>query len=401
MKKIATSVMMLTCGICGAAAAQEVSVDVSAGASVSTNPFLYADSKTVGAGTLDVRPMVVWENESGRTALDGNLRLVQYSSRYGNDFSGRVGVTSNQRLNERTTLRMASYYQTSRSVVQDGFFFPIEAPLDPGSMPDPTIPPIDTSIAGLRTRRQHASASVDISHAIDERSSVDAGLSLDGAFVDRNVGFDYQDLSGHVGYQRQLSERTAVTASVSAGRVNYLGRKIGDSRIISPQIGLRQQINSRVSLIAGAGISNVRMDVEGGRKVSRTSFSGNIGLCDQGLNRTMCLSAERSARPTALGGVSNVTAVAVTYNAQLSEKDHLAFSGRYGRTDQGVAAGFPLQTRVSDIVGASATYSRKMSDRVSLNVTPAYTKIYGDTQGRRDANYSLMVGVTVRFGKLR
>lgn len=403
MRKIASSVLVLACGLCGTVQAQapQATVDVSAGASVSTNPFLYVDSETAAAATLEVRPMIIWENESGRTSFDGNLRFAQYSKRYGNDFSGRVGVVSSQKLDERTMLSMVASYQTSRSVVQDGFFFPIEAPLDPGSIPDPTIPPVDTSIAGVRTRRQNASASIGVNHAIDERSSIDAGLSLDAAFVDRNVGFDYRDVSGHVGYQRKLSERTTLTASVEAGRVDYLGRRIGDSTIISPQLGLRQQLNSRLSLIAGAGISYVRTDVGTGSNRGRTSFSGNVGLCDQGLNRTLCVSANRSAQPTALGGVSNVTAIAVTYDAQLSEKDRLAFSGRYGRTDQSGANGFPLQTRITDIVGASATYSRKLSDRVSLNVTPAYTKLYGDTQGRRDANYSLMVGVTVRFGKLR
>lgn len=403
MRKIASSIMMLACGLFGTAQAQEpqVTVDVSAGASVSTNPFLYVDSKAAAAATLEVRPMIVWENESGRTSLDGTLRLAQYSQRYGNDFSGRAGVASNQKLDERTTLSMAGFYQTSRSVVQDGFFFPIEAPLDPGSIPDPSIPPVDTSIAGVRTRRQNAGASIGLSHAIDERSSVDAGVSFDAAFVDRNVGFDYQNLSGHIGYQRQLTERTALTASVSVGRVNYLGRRVGDSTIISPQLGLRQKLNSRLSLVAGAGFSYVRTDLVTGVRSGRTSFSGDVGLCDEGRNRTLCVSANRSAQPTALGGVSNVTAIAVNYDAQLSEKDRLAFSGRYGRTDQSGEAGFPLQTRITDIVGASATYSRKLSDRVSLNVTPAFTKIYSNTQGRRDANYSLMVGVTVRFGKLR
>lgn len=403
MKGIVSSALLLAAGLNGAAAAQQpqVTVDVSAGGSVSTNPFLYVDSETAGAVNLGVRPVILWEDEVVRTIIDGDLRLAQYTRRYGSDFSGRIGVASDRKIDERTTLRIASTYQSSRSAVQDGFFFSLEEPADPNSSPVPEIPPVDTSIAGIRTRRQSASASIGISHTLDEVSSFDAGISLDGAFVNDNAGFDYRNLSGQFGYQRKLSENLSLTASVQGGLVDYIGRRTGDSTIISPQIGIRQQLNSRLSLVAGAGISYVSTDVGTGRNRGRVTFSGDVGLCDRGLNQTMCVTASRSAQPTALGGVSSVTAVAVNYEVELTRNDRLAIAGRYGRTDQNGNTGLPLQTRITDIIGASATYSHKLNDRVSLVVTPGFTKIYGDTQGRRDANYSLMVGVTIRFGKLR
>src|SRR3546814_16324814 len=136
MKGIVSSALLLAAGLNGAAAAQQpqVTVDVSAGGSVSTNPVLYVDSETAGAVNLGVRPVILWEDEVVRTIIDGDLRLAQYTKRYGSDFSGRIGVASDRKIDERTTLRIASTYQSSRSAVQAGFFFSLEAPL--GSAPE-------------------------------------------------------------------------------------------------------------------------------------------------------------------------------------------------------------------------------------------------------------------------
>lgn len=404
MRKIASSALLLAYGwLPSTASAEEpqVTVDVSVGGSVSTNPFLYVDSETAAAANVSVRPLILWEDERGRTSLEGNLRLAQYSNRYGSDFSGRIGIASDRMLDEKTSLRIASSFQSLRSAVQDGFFLTGLDPLDPGATPVPDIPPVDTSIAGVRARTQSASASLGVAHTIDELSSIDAGISLNAAFVNNNAGFDYRNLSGQFGYQRKLSEQLTVTANVQGGLVDYIGRRTGDSTILSPQIGVRYQLSSRLNLVAGAGISYVNTDLGIGGHAGRVSFSGNIGLCDRGLDRTFCMTASRSAQPTALGGVSSVTAIAANYDVVLTSVDRFSIAGRYGRTDQNGNSGLPTQVRITDIVGASATYSRQLSDRTSLTVTPGFTKIYGDTQGRRDANWSLMVGLTVRFGTLR
>ena len=95
-----------------------------------------------------------------------------------------------------------------------------------------------------------------------------------------------------------------------------------------------------------------------------------------------------------------MTAVAANFDVVLSQKDRVSFAARYGRTDQNGNSGLPTQFRATDIIGVSGTYSRRLNDRMTFTVTPSYSKIYGDTQGRRGSNASLMVGVTVRFGKL-
>jgi hypothetical protein len=91
--------------------------------------------------------------------------------------------------------------------------------------------------------------------------------------------------------------------------------------------------------------------------------------------------------------------VAANYDLVLTEKDRISFAGRYGKTNQGTNVVLPLQTVISEVVGVSATYSRKLNDRMTFTVSPSYTRIFGDTQRSR-SNASIMAGVTVRFGKL-
>lgn len=404
MRKLASSTLLLVCSSLPAVARAEepqVTVDVSVGGSVATNPFLYTDGETAGTVTLGAHPTVVWADEVGKTAIEGDLRLSQYTNRYGSDLSGGVDVTSERMLDEKTTLRLAAAFHSLRSAVQDNFLLVGEDPLNPGLDPVPEIPPVDTTTAGTRGRTQTANASIGVTRVIDEVSSIDAGIGLNASFFDTAGTFDYRTLSGQVGYNRKISQQLTVTATLQGSLVDYRGGSIGDSKIISPQIGIQQQLTPRLSFVASAGISYVMTNIGTGTDTKRTTFAGSVGLCNRGLDQTFCVTASRSAQPTALGGVSSVTSIAANYDVVLSQKDRLSLAARYGRTSENGNIGISPLTRISDIVGASATYGRQINDRLTFTVTPAYTKIYDDVQGRREGNASLMVGLTMRFGKLR
>lgn len=403
MRKIASSIVLAVYACCSPMAyAQyepQIGVDVSVGGGVSTNPFLYADGKTAASANIDIAPYVVVEDELGATRINGNLRFTQYSKFYGNDVSARIEAATERRLDERNTVRVAASAQRLRSAIQDGLIFESGGGSQgPGPLLPPTVPIIDTTLAGTRARITSLSTSFGLSHILNERSSLDAGIELNGTYIDEGAGFDYRSVSSHAGYRRQLTQRTTVTFDTQLGFVDYLSRRTGDSMIVSPRVGIQQQLTNRLSVVADAGISYVRTDVGGGDRSNLVSFAGSVGLCDRGPNRTLCLSGGRSAQPTALGGVSTVTTASLNYNAQLSRIDRVSMSARYGRTNQD-GAGLPV-VRVTDFIGVSATYARDLNDRLAFTVTPGYSKIFDDTQ-RRSANYSLMVGLTMKFGKRR
>lgn len=401
LKNLASSVMAAVCA-CGAATAfaqspPEMTLDVSVGGGVATNPFLDSNGKTAGSVTIGVSPSVFVEDELGESRLSGDLRLTQYFQHYGSDISGALEAATIRKLDERTQLQITASARTSRSALRDGLLFSSA----PGDTPGPLVPPLspilDTTLAGTRARTTSIGTTIGIAHQLDELSGVNAAIELNGTYIDKGAGFDYRSASFSVGYQRQLSPRTTVTMGTQVGAVDYLGRRLGDSLIVSPRAGVQQQLSDRLNLVADAGISFVRTAVFGGHS-ERVTFAGSLGLCDRTPNRSLCLSGSRSAQPTALGGVSTVTTAALNYDARLSRVDRVALGARYGRTNED-GAGLPL-VRVTDFVGASATYSRDISERVALTVTPSYAKLFDDLQPR-SANYAIMFGLTMKLGKRR
>ena len=401
LKSLASSLMAAACA-CGASMAfaqspPEVTLDVSVGGGIATNPFLDGNSKTSGSATIAISPSVVVDDGLGETRLSGDLRLTQYLQRYGSDVSGALEAATTRKLDERTQLQIAASARTSRSALRDGLIFASS----PGDTPGPLVPPLspilDTTLAGMRARTTVIATTISIAHRLDEVSGINASVELYGTYIGKDAGFDYRGISTFVGYQRQLSPRTSVTLGTQVGGVDYLGRRTGDSLIVSPRAGVQQQLSDRLNLVADAGISFVRTAVVGGHS-ERVTFASSLGLCDRSPNRSLCLSASRSAQPTALGGVSTVTSAALNYDARVSRVDRVSLGARYGRTNED-GAGLPL-VRVTDFVGASATYSRDISERVALTVTPSYAKFFDDLQPR-GANYALMFGLTMKFGKRR
>lgn len=411
LKNLASSLLAVGCA-CGASTAfaqsppestapaqspPEMTLDVSVGGGVATNPFLDSDGKTSGSATIAISPSVFVQDDLGETRLSGDLRLTRYLQRYGNDASGTLNASTTRKLDERTQLQLAASARTSRSALRDGLIFASPPSDAPAPLVPPVSPVLDTTLAGTRARTTVLATTISIAHRLDEVSGVSAGVELNGTYIGKDAGFDYRSVSAFLGYQRQLSPRTTVTLGTQVGGVDYLGRRLGDSLIVSPRAGVQQQLSDRLNLVADAGISFVRTAVTGGHS-ERVSFGGSLGLCDRTPNRSLCLSASRSAQPTALGGVSTVTTAALNYDARLSRVDRVALGARYGRTNED-GAGLPF-VRVTDFIGASATYSRDISERVALTVTPSYAKFFDDLQPRR-ANYAIMFGLTLKFGKRR
>lgn len=402
MKKLASSLagMLLICQahVAFAQSEPEATLEVSVGGGLSTNPYLDSEAETAGSVTLSVSPSIIYEDELGDTRLGGNLRVSQYTNRYGRDIAARLEASTRRMLDELTSVSISSSVQTARSAVQDGLIFDNSAMPGAGPLEPPEVPVIDTTIAGTRSRVTNVVTSLGLSRGLDEVSSANATISLSGTYIGDDVGFDYRDASLQLGYEYKLSARTSLTAGSQFGVVDYLGRRTGDSLIVSPRVGISQQLSDRLSLVAEAGISYVDTDVGAGLHSKNISFAGSIGVCDRGRNQSFCLSAGRSSQPTALGGVSTVTTASLSYDRQLSAVDHFSLSARYGRTNQD-GRGLPLP-RVTDLVGGLATYTRKLSARVALTVTPSYSKIYDDFQ-KRSPNFALMIGLTVILGKQR
>ena len=127
LKNLASSLLAAGCAS-GASAAfaqspPEMTLDVSVGGGVATNPFLDSDSKTSGSATIAISPSVFVEDDLGETRLSGDLRITRYLQRYGNDASGTLNASTTRKLDERTQLQIAASARTSRSALRDGLIF--------------------------------------------------------------------------------------------------------------------------------------------------------------------------------------------------------------------------------------------------------------------------------------
>lgn len=375
-----------------------LTIDLSFGGVADTNPFLLTNGDSAVAATVKVEPKVVWKNESSSATIDSSFRLSQYTNKYGRDEAARIGAQAQMQMDERTSISTRAGFQSSRSTLQDSFFLNSSDPFDPGFVPE--VPLTDVTVAGRRVRVNTFDASVGVDHILSPSDSISISAVTSYSKFSDGVGSDYRTGFGNLQYSRRLSERTSVSASVNAGVADYIGRNAGDAKIVSPQFGIQHQLSERVSLNASAGVSYASIDDGVGARNGNTYISGQFSLCDRGVRSSFCGSMSRSAEPTALGGISAVTSVAINYDLKLSLKDRFSISGRYGRTDRSSDPLFSAVRRKSEVYGAQIIYTRHFTDRVSLDIMPSLTKIY-EPLVNRDPNYSIMASIRIRLGKLR
>jgi hypothetical protein len=375
-----------------------VIIDVSANGAADSNPFFEPDGDPAFSATLQVDPKVYWEDETTSVVLDASLRMTQYLQNYGNDIGGRVGVLARKQLNTRTSLNASAGFQSSRSRVQDFFLGSIDAPLDPVEFPDVTF--TDVTTAGRRNRVQTLDASVGIDHILSEEDTVSfVGMTSYSRFSAPDQR-DFRTASLGTRYRRQLSERTSVNAALTGTIADYLGTNNGDARIISPLVGIENKVDERISWTASVGVSLASVDDAFGEASNNTYLTGAFSICDKGIQSALCGSVSRSAEPTALGGIRAVTNVAVVYDKQLSQKERVILSGRYGQTSQGSTPLLLPGEQNSKIYGVAGTYSKEINDRLSFVAAPSVTK-YIQNGVRDETNYAITIGIRLRLGKLR
>lgn len=390
--------IMLLPGIAQAQTTPSVTVDVSLGGTADSNPFLETNGASTVSATLKVEPRVYWEDETTSVAVDGSLRVTQYMQRYGNDIGGRIGAQVRKQLDKRTYLAASAGFQSSRSTLRDDFLADLNGSLDTAKFPALVFN--DLTIVGRRTRVMTLDAYVGLDHTISEDDAVNVFGTTAYSRFGESTESDYRTGTLGLRYRRRVTERTSATAGVTATVADYIGLNNGDARIISPQIGIENKIDERLSWTANLGVSIASVDNE--QRMARTSayLTASLSLCDKGVKSALCGSLTRSAEPTAFGGIRPVTNVAFSYERQLTLNDRLSVSGRYGRIGQSSNPALVAQPRDSELFGLSATYNKSVNDRFSLFVSPSFTKVV-EKLARNESNYSVTVGVKLRLGKLR
>lgn len=371
-------------------------IDVALTGRVSRNPFgvdaNQGDATTV-AISPDISPWLTLSDPDTRAEFHGDLLIDQYARRYGTDTTGFADASLVQNLSPGLTMRAGAHY-TSSNIGVHNLLLNRQVAADVVGTPGELLP--DVTTAGTRTRINTINARLGFDIAASQRDHFT--IDFNGSRTRTSVpgSSDYLYGTATLGYDRQVAEHTSATLTLQLSDVNYVNKLEGDGIIFNPQAGVKQQLGPNWELSISAGASIARIKRASGVSDSFTTFSGNARLCDRLSNGQFCLSAARTAQPTAIGGVSASTDATAELDLTLSREDRISATARYSRVDQSTA----LPGRTTDFVGGWVTYTRQFNDRFSLFVAPSYSKIFDDS-ATRPANWQLSVGVRYRFGAIR
>lgn len=380
-------------------AAQEVSssINITAGGSYETNPFLENGEDTGGFSTyVQVDPRITWEDETSVVSLNGGARYAYFPGQDRSNDSARLRLGGTTRASEKVDLNSFVLVQTSRSAGIDAILQDPSVLGDEGALPE--IPIIDATIVGDRRR----ATTFGVGGGIDYRASPVSNVSIDLVSrlrrFDDSLGRDFSSVNGSVGYGRTLSETASINFGVGLGSVDYEGGTLGDATILSPSVGAVLQTSETGKLSISGGISQVWLDGGLLDDESDTYLSGSVSYCDRAIGGSLCLTAGRSAQPTGTAGVSAVTSLGFGWSGQLSEEGTLSLSARYARADQSTLLPDGLDNS-TDLVGVVASYRHRLNDRLSFVVSPSYSDSSSNFVSR-DPNLGISAGITLTIGSL-
>lgn len=374
-------------------------VDVSAGATAASNPYLLngADTSAVGVN-LTVRPSLVVESEAASARFWGDLALEQFFDKYGLNGSVQLGAAGEHRINEKTTLSTNVDFRSSKSAARQ---FYLAAPLGasgPSEVAD--ISQLDPTLANLAGRTSRLSVNGSLRHIIDPKSSFVVSTGLGLTRVSSTYGRDYRDASLGLEYSRSLSEATSALVTVNAGYADYLGQRAGDGLFVTSLVGIGHQLTNNLHLSAQVGASVAAIESLVGGRDTTVAWAGNFDLCDKDSRGSLCLTGTRATQPTSFRGVSTVSSIGLSYARSFGPRDTASMTATYARTSQ---ARLPAATglgRRSELVSVSGTYRRKLSERMAGFVTPSFALVEDGQSGRRH-NYQALLGVSYIFGRMQ
>lgn len=374
------------------------STDVSAGVAVATNPYLQAGPSTAAAsGFVEIAPMLTGEDEVSTISLRGWARFEPYVSRYSPDAALSLDLNATRRLSDRLSLRGSAGFRTSRSSAQD-----ILSNQQLSLAPVVGLNPLTTDISfvGQQTRTTSLSAQIGATYRPSAIDHLDLDLGIGQQRFSQQGLADFRNATAEVRYTRSLSERTAVTLGASLGRIDYLGRRAGDATIVTPHIGLEQQLAENLRLSASLGFSHTRLRRVDDSYASQNTLAVSASICQDRVHGKFCVSLDRSSQPTALGDVRNVTSVAAAFTQRFGERDELQVNANFSRTSGSGPAGSGSGGGPATFVGASAEFTRKLSPRLSWFAGASYSDIY-QTNNPRRADLQARAGIRIRLGDLR
>lgn len=374
------------------AGAQEtrLAVDVSAGGSYSTNPFLIRGKSESSAATeLTISPSLTVLDETSATTLNAHYRRSDYLTRY-NPAEGYGVAAQTRRALSATMSANASVSYDSSIIGQRGLG--LVGVVDP-TTPAPVIVAPDISLIGLNQRQNSLAASLGASWQLGPRDSLNAQVSASRVSYGSNSRSGDNPLlasrgtGATIGYSRSLSERTSIGVQGTGSWTNY-DRPGFSGSSYSPQGTITHQINQQLNFTLGAGVVFISSTTPRGTS-NVTGFSGSFNGCRVAGRSTQCVRAYSDAQATALGDISRRYGGSVEYSYRLRQNDVLSGTLDYSRL---TATSTAVQVPQVGYLNAMLSYQRGFTQRLFAGASVGYRQATGDGFGSpSDVTFRLFV----------
>lgn len=382
-----------------ASAQAQAAMDVSAGATAATNPYLLAGPSTVTAGVdLKFSPSLLVQSADAIFKVKSSVELERFFDRYGLDESVTFGASGERRIDQRTTVGANVDFRSSKSAARRFYAGEDITDFVPGQFPQ--TPEVDPTVASALGRTTRLSVNASLTHLLAPKSTFAASAGLGLTRVESASGADYRDTNTALTYIRVLSETTSAVITIEAGYADYLGQRLGDGFFATSLAGVDHRFTRSLHLSAQIGASTVFIQGPGGSSRATTSLAGNLNLCDEEAMGTVCLTGSRSARPTSFGGLTTVSSFRLSYSRTAGPRARLSFAGSFTRSNRSIVSVPTSETRHSQLLNMSSTYRRELGERIAAFVTPSFTSIKDRLSGRRE-NFQVLIGVSRKFGRTR
>lgn len=376
-------------GVAVAQVETRTSIDVSPGVGFSSNPFAgTGDNLSSGYASLDVMPRLELVMPHDTLTVSGQGSFQKYFRNYADasnyrvtaNYTGRPSARVNTHMRvDLTSAIIGAYDSLTSGVVEPGL-----------------PPPTDLALFGTRDRRRGVYATGGFDAALSERDSISMSAFYEVARYREFAAISNYDAFGSTfGYNRQLSANTRVGVQGSLSRYSYPGAR-GQTTVYSVNATASTRLNQLWTIDGALGTSIVNSNSIG--STGKASLSGNVNLCRQGALSNFCLNASRSVRPTGYNGSQYVNTVGATWSLRRSQFDTISARALYTTEDGSRSLQFPGIR--AQYLTTSATYEKRLSERLRATATAQYRKIFTDTLGR-PADIGGRIGLSYRFGDLQ
>ena len=395
---------------CAAHADEYFTLDVSGGASVTTNSGSTSHNSPVGV-TASASPAYTSEGETYVYRLSGFGSVTQYMDGSDMDNAGSFAFDGEKRLSTRTTIEGRASYgyrkeqNGGRSSLENASPDLPAIGLDSGTSfsldEQPLLADFDPTLIGRTVKVSTLQGALAYKRILSQRASLN--VSIDGASIDYDQP-DYQDtrtlrLSSQ--YNIQKSERLEWLVASRFERYSqdraFYGQGVVPSRTIDVAIanfGIVTKLRSTSELRIMAGPTLVRHNGKTAPAKTSIDFTLDASICNSGKNDSICAFANREQAPTAIGGVRLTNSGGLFYQKMFGKNDILALSGRIDRR----SADRDALVSATTGAGFSARLTRELRRTIRGYISAGFDSVWTDGAARRD-NISLSVGITKKFGR--